>query len=173
MKKMAIFGSSKLAEFKKNKLSFDDALIRTKNEINQHYEKDDCSKEELLQSLKRIKNYEFFVNTVIPSVCLGYITFAITYIIECLITGEINNVFVLPDLTPSLNIVMVIALLAIIVFVPILLLYKMITDTLNMCSDDYISFVMPYEKHIIIKKLNEDNSELSEILNFTEFSNKK
>ncbi len=172
MKKMAIFGSSKLAEFKKDKMSFDDALIRTKNEINQHYEKDDCSKEELLQSLKRIKNYEFFVNTVIPSVCLGYITFAITYIIECLITGEINNVFVLPDLTPSLNIVMVIALLAIIVFVPILLLYKMITDTLNMCSDDYISFVMPYEKHIIIKKLNEDNSELSEILKFTEFSEK-
>ncbi len=172
MKKMAIFGSSKLAEFKKDKLSFDDALIRTKNEINQHYEKDDCSKEELLQSLKRIKNYEFFVNTVIPSVCLGYITFAITYIIECLITGEINNVFVLPDLTPSLNIVMVIALLAIIVFVPILLLYKMITDTLNMCSDDYISFVMPYEKHVIIKKLNENNSELSEILKFTEFSEK-
>jgi hypothetical protein len=173
MKKTAIFGASKLVAFKKDKLSFDDALIRTKNEINQYYESDKCSKEELLQSLKRIKKYEFFVNTVIPSVCLGYITFAITYIIECLITGEINNVFVLPDLTPSLNIVMVIALLAIIVFVPILLLYKMITDTLNMCSDDYISFVMPYEKHIIVKKLNEDNSELSEILNFTEFSNKK
>lgn len=170
---MAIFGSSKLAALKKEKLSFDDALIRTKNEINQYYGSDKCSKEELLQSLKRIKNYEFFVNTVIPSVCLGYITFAITYIIECLITGEINNVFVLPDLTPNLNIVMVIALLAIIVFVPILLLYKMITDTLNMCSDDYISFVMPYEKHVIIKKLNEDNSELSEILKFTEFSEKQ
>lgn len=48
----------------------------------------------------------------------------------------------------------------------------MITDTLNMCSDDYISFVMPYEKHVIIKKLNENNSELSEILKFTEFSEK-
>ena len=59
MRKMAIFGSSKLAEFKKDKLSFDDALIRTKNEINQHYEKDDCSKEELLQSLKRIKKAVF------------------------------------------------------------------------------------------------------------------
>ena len=173
MKKLKIYGSLQLSKFQKSSAGFDDALIKTKNEIKAHYESDSCSKEEMLKTLKNIKKYEFFVNTVIPSVCLGYITFAITYIIECLITGETNTAFDIPSLSLFWSVILILVLLAIIIIVPMLLIYKMITDTLNMCSDDYISFVMPYEKHIIIENLNKDNTELSEILKFTEFLDRK
>lgn len=168
MKKSKLPGAQFFDEAKKNKKKTIDLIFKeTKEHIDNYYNSQKCGAHELLETLKQMKILELFNNQIVTTVALGYLSFAVTFYAEHIITNidKVEKIFLeIKDLNLLLAIFVLIIVFAFLFGIFFFFFKWLATDVLNLMNNDYVTFIMPYEKHVIIQKLKNADNEIKTLL---------
>ena len=172
MKKSKIQG---LKFFKKTKdvkeKSLDIILKETIEQIDNYYTSENCKPDKLINSLKYMKMYEFFNNQVVSSIALAYLSFAVTFYVEHIITNidKIEEIFLsIKELNFFIAVFVLVMLFSILFGIFFFFFKWLTTDVLHLLNNDYIAFVLPYEKHLVVEKLKESDDTFRRMLEQSE-----
>lgn len=139
-------------------------VTKTKRLIDEHY-KDTVCKDELLYCYKKLSILSFLDKNVFFAIEIGFLTFAISFMLENYIEtyAQISEELSLMIENPLIVFLISILILAISVGLMIIFLILFVTKgIIKNFKSDYQVFVLPYEKVIVERRLNEDE-ELKEL----------